>query len=122
YKARPIYLSGAFNLMQSHELIEHGVKWIESDKPTSDALLAQVYGETNSFSLLDSAMANQHQPIIVHCECPTCGQKLTRAYLHHLFLQTPLLCHRFLIQHNAHFFKNQIESMLQDKRAREDIS
>jgi queuine tRNA-ribosyltransferase len=122
YKARPIYLSGALNLMQAYELIEHGAQWLESDKPASDALLALVYGETNNFSLLDSDMANQHQPIIAHCECPTCSQKLTRAYLHHLFLQTPLLCQRFLIQHNAHFYKNQIESMLKEKRAREDIN
>ncbi len=38
-----------------------------------------------------------------NCSCPTCTQKLTRAYLHHLLQHTPLLCQRFLILHNIQF-------------------
>ncbi len=118
-KNKSCYLSGHFDLMQAHELIALGVKWLESDKPSADALMGIIYGETNNFSLLARDMANQHQPIISYCTCPTCSQKLTRAYLHHLFQQTPLLCQRFLIQHNAHFFKTQLESMLQNSKSDE---
>lgn len=109
YRGQPTYLSGAFTGLQAQELSEHGATWLESDKPASNALLGQLYGEKTTFNLLDSDMAVQHKPIIEHCGCPTCKQKLTRAYLHHLFLQTPLLCHRFLIQHNVHYYKERIE-------------
>ncbi|MBA2709730.1 MAG: queuine tRNA-ribosyltransferase [Tatlockia sp.] len=119
YPNNSLYVSGAFNLMQAYELIAHRAKWLESDKPASDALAGMVYGESNNFSLLESDMANQHEPIILNCDCPTCKQNLTRAYLHHLFHHTPLLCHRFLIQHNAHFYKTQIELMLPNIKPQE---
>ncbi|MBA2652491.1 MAG: tRNA-guanine transglycosylase [Tatlockia sp.] len=110
YKARPLYLSGAFNYSEAQELIEHGADWLESDKPASDAFHGQVYGDKDSFSLLNKEMTNQHVPISSNCGCPTCRQKLTRAYLHHLITHTPLLCQRFLIHHNVHYYNHRIET------------
>ena len=43
----------------------------------------------------------QFETIDPECTCPTCSQQFTKAYLHHLLQQTPLLCHRLLIQHNV---------------------
>lgn len=109
YAARPLYLSGAFSYSETQELIAHGADWLESDKPASDALLGQIY-DNDEFSLIDSVNANQFEPLGANCNCPTCSQGLTRAYLHHLFLNTPLLCQRFLIQHNAHYYKERIKT------------
>ncbi|MBA2656328.1 MAG: hypothetical protein H0U70_05005 [Tatlockia sp.] len=106
----PTYLSGLFTLIQAKKLMEGGASYLESNLPSNDALRGQIYDEDSSFNLLDSEMAHQHKLISSNCTCPTCTQKLTRAYLHHLYLHTPLLCHRFLIHHNAHYYKGRIET------------
>jgi queuine tRNA-ribosyltransferase len=105
FKALPTYLSGDFNVLQIQELSEAGATWIESDKPAKDALLGQVYSDEGIFNLAASEMANQHKPLNADCNCPVCTQVLTRAYLHQLFLYTPLLGQRLLIQHNAYFYQ-----------------
>lgn len=76
-------------------------RYIESDKPAVDAMQAIVYNREGEINLRDKDYAHQHQPIDPCCHCPSCSQQLTRAYLHHLLMQTPLLCQRFLIQHNV---------------------
>ncbi|KTC87802.1 tRNA-guanine transglycosylase [Legionella drozanskii] len=106
------YLAGEFDGLQLDELINEGIELIESDKPASDAFAGQVYTEQGTIALLESAMAEQHQVIDEKCTCPTCEQRLTRAYLHHLLMHTPLLCQRFLIQHNAHYYQHRIQSLL----------
>lgn len=103
YRDRPTYVAGDFSLLQAEELIASGASWLESNEPAKDALLGQLYSEEGTIQLLDSEMANQHKPILAGCPCPTCSQGLTRAYLHHLLKQTPLLCQRFLVQHNSLF-------------------
>lgn len=108
FAAKPLYLSGDFSYSQAQELIAIGANWLESDKPASDALLGQIY-DKDVFNLIESESATQFIPLSANCSCPTCNQKLTRAYLHHLFLNTPFLCQRFLIQHNAHYYKERIK-------------
>lgn len=85
---------------------------VETDKPASDAFQGQVYTEQGTIALLSNEMVNQHQVIDCNCSCPTCSQQFTRAYLHHLLIHTPLLCQRFLIQHNAHYYLRQLQSSL----------
>ena len=80
----------------------------ESDKPASDALRGHVYTEQGSIEILASEQANEHRPIVSGCLCPTCQQGLTRAYLHHLLIHTPLLAQRFLILHNIYHTKLKI--------------
>lgn len=59
--------------------------------------------------LTDLLNPKPHQVIDENCQCPTCAQGLTQAYLQHLFFNTPLLCYRFLIQHNAYFYLNTLK-------------
>jgi queuine tRNA-ribosyltransferase len=75
--------------------------FIESDGPAVDANMGVVYSAQGAIDLKDTIYATQFEPIDGHCQCPTCTQQFTRAYLHHLFEHTPLLCQRLLIQHNA---------------------
>lgn len=109
---KPSYLAGEFDCLQLDELINEGIELIESDKPASDAFAGQVYTAQGTIALLDSGMTKQHQVIDAECTCPTCEQKLTRAYFHHLLMQTPLLCQRFLIQHNAHYYQHRMQSLV----------
>tara|TARA_Y100000588_G_C14071512_1_gene845993 strand:+ start:117 stop:824 length:708 start_codon:yes stop_codon:yes gene_type:complete len=56
--------------------------------------------QEKSFNLMDKAYKYKFKVADASCQCPTCTQKLTLAYLHHLITNTPLLCQRFIIQHN----------------------
>lgn len=73
---------------------------IESDQPAKDACSGMVYCRDGKIDLRDKIYATQFEPIDSACDCPTCKQQFTRAYLHHLLEHTPLLCQRLLIQHN----------------------
>lgn len=72
-----------------------------TNQPAADACNGMVYVQDGQLDLKDKAYAMDFDRIVAECQCPTCQQGLTRAYLHHLYEHTPLLCHRFLIQHNV---------------------
>lgn len=74
--------------------------WLESDKPAADAIVGRVYCEQGVIDILQPQYSKQFTPLSTACPCPTCSQGFTRAYLHHLLQQTPLLAQRYLIQHN----------------------
>jgi queuine tRNA-ribosyltransferase len=103
YKERPCYITGDLNLSSMANLFRHGALMVESDKPANDATLGQVYCSDGVISLQEDEYSQQFRLIDESCTCPTCTQGFTRAYLHHLLEHTPLLCQRFLVQHNAHF-------------------
>ncbi len=104
YSSLPAYLCcrSSFLLFDERlrEKILQGSFFLESDQPASDACSGLVYSERGMIDLREKIYAMQFECIDPICQCPTCSQKLTRAYLHHLLEHTPLLCQRFLIQHN----------------------
>lgn len=77
--------------------------FIESNQPAEDACSGILYTREGNINIENSDMALQFSPIDADCSCPTCKQNLTRAYLHHLLANTPLLAQRFLIMHNVHW-------------------
>ena len=105
YKARTIYIGGELDLPLMLDLVSNGVRFVESDLPAEDARLGKVYCSEGVILLQDNAMTMQFENMDAKCQCPTCSQQLTRAYLHHLLEHTPLLCQRFLVQHNAYYCK-----------------
>jgi len=98
YPDRPKYILGDCS---ADDLVGLGACYFESNKPANDAYQGLVYHRNGIIRLQNDAEALQFEVIDSTCECPTCEQKLTRAYLHHLYEHTPLLCQRFLIQHNV---------------------
>ncbi len=103
----PSYIRGDFALEQLSLLKFGSITYIESDKPAKDAIQGLVYSNGEILDL-QRVGAQQHEPIDADCNCPVCRQGYTKAYLHHLFAQTPLLCQRFLIQHNVTFYQKQL--------------
>ena len=101
YQHLPCYVVGdvRFELLQM--LIAAGIEWIETNRPARDALQGVVYCAEGERAINDPAMEMVFQPLDPACACSTCATGLTRAYLHHLYAQTPGLSQRFLIQHNA---------------------
>ncbi len=102
YNHLPCYVAGDLSLSLMRVLAAFGVQYIESDRPASDACLGRVYSEGGIISLQDTDCSTRFEVIDANCNCPSCNQQFTQAYLHHLLAQTPLLCQRFLIQHNIY--------------------
>lgn len=103
YRDLPCYVLGDLSLSLMLELKNRGINFIESDIPAHAGYGGDVYGRNEEISLLTKESATCFELIDQHCECPVCQQKFTQAYLHHLFEHTPLLCQRYLIQHNVHY-------------------
>lgn len=101
----PRYVTGPvdFELMQT--LLEHGISYVETDLPAQHAIQGVIQGEHGTFNLTEEHYIQRFSVLTEQCSCPTCAHALTCAYLHHLFLHTPLLCHRYLIQHNVHVYQ-----------------
>lgn len=103
YEGIPCYVTGELSISVMQELARLGVHYLASDIPARDAYQGRVYGANGIVSLTEGAQRLNFDVIDEQCHCPVCKQALTRAYLHHLYEHTPLLCQRFLIQHNVCF-------------------
>ncbi len=97
---RPKYVVGDMSPTVLQDLVMLGAQYLESDKPANDAYHGLVYHRDEVITVQDASEALEFSVIDPTCDCPTCQQQLTRAYLHHVYEHTPLLCYRFLIQHN----------------------
>ncbi|MDP3704890.1 MAG: queuine tRNA-ribosyltransferase [Legionellaceae bacterium] len=94
------YVIGDMSPAVLQDLVMLGARYLESDKPANDAYQGLIYYQEGVIAIQDASEALEFSAIDPLCECPTCQQQLTRAYLHHLYEHTSLLCYRFLIQHN----------------------
>lgn len=108
YKNFEIYVQGDLSFEVIKNLQSEGVDYIESDLPAKDGLEGLVYNKDTVISIKEESYSLDFEPISQNCACPTCSAPLSRAYLHHLYLHTPLLCQRFLIQHNAWIVQNTV--------------
>jgi queuine tRNA-ribosyltransferase len=91
-----------WSLSLLNTLKEANVQWVESDKPAEDGMNGIIYDiQENRFSIQAQDMTMAFEPLEKECSCVACKDDLTRAYFHHLYVQTPGLCQRFLIQHNV---------------------
>lgn len=98
----PRYVSGVIDLELFKYCKAEQIDYIESDEPAKLGLAGTVYSQDRMIDLTDQQTTMQFALIDEECSCPTCAQRFTKAYLHHLLLNTPLLAQRFLIQHNIH--------------------
>lgn len=95
------YVQGALSLASMKELSQKENLIMECEEPTEYGFLGLAYDGLNVINLKEDKHALSFEKINSSCQCPTCASNLTKAYLHHLYAHTPLLCQRFLIQHNA---------------------
>jgi queuine tRNA-ribosyltransferase len=102
------YAQGSLSRELISELSQMGVHYLESNEPARLGLDGLVYCAEGIIDLKEEQHALQFEQIDSQCDCCTCSAQLTKAYLHHLFLHTPLLCQRFLIQHNGHYVQNSL--------------
>ena len=103
YSHLPRYVFGSLDGATLGLLSNLGVDYIESDTPAQMGMDGLVYGEEGLIDIKLDVWALDFNRISAQCTCCTCSSRLTKAYLHHLYQHTPLLCQRFLIQHNANY-------------------
>lgn len=101
YMALPTYLLS----LATHAYPDMLVKCIdyrECNRPGQDALQGVMYSskDDHSFLITDIRYAMDFSLLDDACACPACGDGFTRAYFHHLYTHTPLLCQRWLVMHN----------------------
>ena len=99
------YVCGDISLDLMHSLKGISCTYIESNQPAQLATMGKVYSPSALLDLTDNQFSMDFERIVSDCTCPTCTQNLTKAYLHHLILNTPYLAQRFLIQHNIHYVR-----------------
>lgn len=108
YSAYSLYIQGRFNLEQIKQLAAWSVSYIESNVPVEDGLNGVIYSKDMLLDLKNELHALSYEYLSASCECSTCINKLTQAYLHHLLAHTPLLAQRFLIEHNAYYVQEKL--------------
>jgi len=111
FTERPCYVAGDFTIEEMRDFVSLGIQYLESNCAAAAGYVGKVYCHEGMISLSDNQYALQFDPLDLGCACPTCTQGLTRAYLHHLLAQTPLLAQRFLIQHNIFYWQTQIKQI-----------
>lgn len=104
----PRYVVGRFTPDIIQELVTQGIDCVESDEPAHAALQGKVYSQTGLVDLAQETNQMLFDIIDKECPCPTCTEQFTKAYLYHLLQNTPLLCQRFLIQHNMTFIQRTL--------------
>lgn len=109
YTEKSCYVAGHFDGPALHVLQAMGINYIESDRPAADAYQGIVYDAQGDFSIEDSCWEHCFTPLATDCTCITCEQKMTRAYFHHLFAQTPLLAQRYMILHNLSYCQRRMQ-------------
>lgn len=101
----PRYVAGDFDPVLIRSLRAHKVDFIETNEPAKSAMQGKVYSRAGHVDLADENTRMLFETIDTDCACPTCSQQFTKAYIHHLLQHTPLLCQRFLIQHNMFYIQ-----------------
>ncbi|MFJ1267179.1 tRNA-guanine transglycosylase [Legionella lytica] len=97
----PRYVMGDFNEEAIRHLRAQGIEFVETDEPVKAGFHGKVYSQQGEIDLTNKDAEMQFDIIDSSCICPVCKQQFTKAYFHHLIEHTPLLCQRFLIQHNV---------------------
>ncbi|NCT56498.1 MAG: hypothetical protein GW760_02125 [Legionella sp.] len=82
----------------------------KGNKPGHDALQGLMYSSSDegTYFITDEKYAMDFSVLDRACACPACSDGFTRAYFHHLYAHTPLLCQRWLVMHNAWMTRHQV--------------
>ncbi|RUR08503.1 queuine tRNA-ribosyltransferase [Legionella sp. km772] len=104
------YVQGALDFEELQELAALSIPYIESEQPSEQGLNGCAYAQEGLIDLKELRHALSFTKLSDDCECSTCNDKLTKAYLHHLYHHTPLLAQRFIIQHNVDYVQNVLNA------------
>ena len=109
--AKPHYLMGVGEPINMRFAIEHGVDMFDCVLPTRNGRHGTVWiSGDKKLNLNNSGHSTDKSPIDKTCDCYTCQQGYSRAYLRHLFKMADPLAGRLCSIHNLRYLQRICEN------------
>ena len=110
---KPRYLMGVGLPEDLEWAIEQGVDMFDCVAPTRLARHGTLFvsGEPNTISIKRAEYTDAMEPIDPACDCYTCKNGFSRAYLRHLFMSKEILGMTLMTMHNVRFLIRLVEEM-----------
>lgn len=102
--ARPRYLMGVGTPEDLVKAIGCGIDIFDCVMPTRNARNGQVFTSSGKLMIRNAVHRNDGGPLDERCDCSTCSNGFSRAYLRHLFIAKELLAYELLSVHNLRFY------------------
>ena len=104
------YLMGVGTPANILEAVERGVDLFDCVMPSRNARHGHLFTWEGIRNLNNEKYKDDHDPIEVGCQCPTC-RKHSRAYVRHLIKAGEMLGQRLCVQHNLYFYNILMEKI-----------
>ncbi|MDR1042398.1 MAG: tRNA guanosine(34) transglycosylase Tgt [Clostridiales Family XIII bacterium] len=106
---RPRYLMGVGSPDDILEAVERGVDMFDCVIPTREARHGNVMTSRGRMNIKNARYERDYGPLDAGCDCYTCREGYTRAYLRHLFKSGEMLSATLLSIHNIRFLTRLME-------------
>lgn len=104
------YLMGVGTPANILEAVERGVDLFDCVMPSRNARHGHLFTWEGIRNLNNEKYKDDHDPIEVGCQCPTC-RRHSRAYVRHLLKAGEMLGQRLCVQHNLYFYNTMMEKI-----------
>ncbi len=104
------YLMGVGTPANILESVERGVDLFDCVMPSRNARHGHLFTWEGIRNLNNEKYKDDHDPIEVGCQCPTC-RRHSRAYVRHLIKAGEMLGQRLCVQHNLYFYNTLMEKI-----------
>ena len=121
-KEKPRYLMGVGYPKDIIEAVRLGVDMFDCVIPTRSGRTGKIFTKTGTLNIKNARHKNDPRPIEEGCSCKVCSNKISRAYLHHLFNTNEMLGSIYLTIHNiSHYIQlmSNLRSAINDNNFKE---
>ena len=121
-KEKPRYLMGVGYPKDIIEAVRLGVDMFDCVIPTRSGRTGKIFTKTVTLNIKNARHKNDPRPIEEGCSCKVCSNKVSRAYLHHLFNTNEMLGSIYLTIHNiSHYIQlmSNLRSAINDNNFKE---
>jgi len=101
---KPRYLMGVGYPKDIIEAVKLGVDMFDCVIPTRSGRTGKIFTKTGTLNIKNSRHKNDPRPVEEECSCKICSNKISRAYLHHLFNTNEMLGTIYLTIHNINHY------------------
>ncbi len=109
--SKPVYLMGVGAPEDILEAVDKGIDMFDCVLPTRLARNGAVWNERGRINLFNAKYKKDKRPIMENCDCYTCRNKFSKAYLRHLLIENEVLGIRLTTIHNLRFIIRLMEKI-----------
>jgi queuine tRNA-ribosyltransferase len=109
--SRPRYLMGVGTPQDLVRAVSSGIDMFDCVMPTRNARNGQAFVSVGRIVIKQARYREDPAPLEAGCQCYTCSNGFSRAYLRHLYMAKELLCHRLISIHNLHHYQCLMKCM-----------